>query len=196
MCVVQCLHGRDIQHADPQQRVQQRRDQSLDGLEENMPVGVAVTRVGVGAGDDAGEIEHLHAREWVRQVDAGLARFEEALLLNPDSANTLNWYASALLHVGRYPEALTAINRAQALQPQNRAILNIKAQALFYTGHVAEAVALLREMVIREPDYAWSHFALMKIQVVQGDVRQEWGKRGTLWDAALPPALEELLHCR
>lgn len=106
---------------------------------------------------------------WLWQVEEGLARFEEAVRLNPQSANTLMWYGSSLLHAGRYEDALPVINRAHELDPHNRAVFNMKAQTFFYLGQADQAAELLTEQMRREPDYAWSYYAMSFINLTQGD---------------------------
>jgi tetratricopeptide (TPR) repeat protein len=53
----------------------------------------------------------------LRLIDAGLARFEAALALDPSSAQSHHWLGNALLHLGRVEEALEHIERAQELDP-------------------------------------------------------------------------------
>ncbi len=102
---------------------------------------------------------------WLWDVEAGLARFEDALRLDPDSANTLMWYASSLLHVGRSAEALPLINKAQQHDPHSSAVYNMKAMALFYDGQTDAAADLLREIMARDPHYAWSYPSMYYIQL-------------------------------
>ena len=106
---------------------------------------------------------------WHWRVEAGLARFQEALRLNPESANTLMWYASSLILAGRPEEALPLINRAQALDPHNTTVINMKAQALFYSGQVDEALALVDTMVAEDPLHAWSYYSLSIMHLSLGN---------------------------
>ena len=106
---------------------------------------------------------------WLWDVEAGLARFEEALRLDPNSSNTLMWYASSLLHAGRAAEALPLVNRAQEGDPHSSAVFNMKAMALFYSGQTEAATELLRELMERDPQYAWSHASMYYIQLREGD---------------------------
>lgn len=106
---------------------------------------------------------------WLWNVEAGLARFEEALRLDPQSSNTLLWYASALILATRPDEALPIINRAQAFDPDSSSIFAMKAQALFYSGSPEEAFELLGEIIARDPSYAWSHYAMYFFSAARGD---------------------------
>lgn len=106
---------------------------------------------------------------WLWQVEAGLARFEEALRLDPNSANTLMWYASSLILAGRPADALPLIGKAQEADPDSSSIVTMKAQALFYSGRVGEAVELLQAVKERDPGHAWSNYALYMVSAAQGD---------------------------
>lgn len=108
---------------------------------------------------------------WLWQVEAGLARFAEALRLDPDSSNTMMWYASSLLHAGRPAEALPLINTAQQSDPSSSAIYNMKALALFLNGDAEAAATMLAEIMSRDPDYAWSYPTMYYIQLRAGDHR-------------------------
>ena len=80
---------------------------------------------------------------WLWQVEAGLNRFEKAMRLDPNDANTLMWYGSSLIFVGRSADAVPILVRAQELDPANTTILNMKGQALFYSGREEEGIALI-----------------------------------------------------
>lgn len=108
---------------------------------------------------------------WLWNVPAGLSRFEEALRLDPDAANTLMWYASSLLHAGRAAEALSLLVRAQESAPDSSVILNMKAMALLYDGQERSAVDLLREIQARDPEFAWSYASMYYINLRQRDYR-------------------------
>jgi tetratricopeptide (TPR) repeat protein len=106
---------------------------------------------------------------WLWDVEAGLARFEEALLLDPQSSNTLLWYASSLIIAGRPDDALPLISKAQEADPDSSSIFTMKAQAFFYNGRVEEAVELLQAVKERDPGHAWSNYALYMVSAAQGD---------------------------
>lgn len=106
---------------------------------------------------------------WHWRVEAGLARFEEAIRLNPDSANAHMWYASSLLLAGRPQQALPIVNRAQALDPHNSAVVTIKAQALFYSGRAEEARELVETTIREDPNFAWSYYTRYMMALAQGD---------------------------
>lgn len=106
---------------------------------------------------------------WLWNVDAGLARFEESLRLDPNAANTWMWYASSLMHVMRHDDALTAIRRAQTLDPDSTTILNIKAQALFFSGDEEAGMSLLRDLIARDPGHPWNYETKASFLMAQGD---------------------------
>ena len=106
---------------------------------------------------------------WLWQVKAGLNRFEKAMRLDPNDANTLMWYGSSLMFVGRSADAVPILERAQDLDPANTTILNIKGQALFQSGHEKEGIALIQELIKRDPGHPWNYAALASLRLGQLD---------------------------
>lgn len=105
----------------------------------------------------------------LRLLSGGLARFEQARTLDPQSPKIRHWLANALLHLGRFAEALVEIEEAQRLDPSSRSIRASKGLALFCAGRIAEAVALLDELARLEPDFLSPHAYLAYVYLAQGD---------------------------
>jgi tetratricopeptide (TPR) repeat protein len=101
--------------------------------------------------------------------NAGLEGFRRAIALDPASPGAHHWYATALYHAGRVPEALAQINEAQRLEPQSQSILAHKALILFHMGQADQAIALLRQMEAADPAYASPHSYLAEIHLARAD---------------------------
>lgn len=90
---------------------------------------------------------------WSRDMARAEREFRRALDLDPSSVRAHHWYGTALLHLGKFDEALVEISKAQQLDPRSRAILADKGLILYYAGQVQEAVDLLEQLAESEPDY-------------------------------------------
>ncbi|MGE0237475.1 MAG: tetratricopeptide repeat protein [Parvibaculaceae bacterium] len=90
---------------------------------------------------------------WSRDMRRAEQEFKRALQLDPNSARAHHWYGTALLHLGRFDQALAEVNEAQRLDPRSRAILADKGLILYYAGQTKEAVALLAQLAESEPDF-------------------------------------------
>lgn len=91
---------------------------------------------------------------WLKDFRAGLARFEEAVHLNPDDAQTRHWYASALALSGEPSKAMVEIGWARYLDPASRSIQVSEAIVLLAAGHMQAAEMRLRQVIGHEPNYA------------------------------------------
>lgn len=106
---------------------------------------------------------------WLWQVQAGLDRFERARRLDPNDANNLLWFASSLIHVLRYADALTVLTRAQELDPGNATVHNFRAMSLHALGRREEGIALLNEMIQNDPDHPWHYNTLALCRLAELD---------------------------
>jgi DNA-binding winged helix-turn-helix (wHTH) protein/Tfp pilus assembly protein PilF len=95
--------------------------------------------------------------------------FRRALELNPNNAAAHHWYATYLMCLRRYPEALAEIQRAQDLDPSSKSVLADKGFLLFDAGKVQEATALLKQMEENEPDFISPHRYLKNVYLLTGD---------------------------
>jgi DNA-binding winged helix-turn-helix (wHTH) protein/tetratricopeptide (TPR) repeat protein len=95
--------------------------------------------------------------------------FQRAIELNPNNSIAHHWYASYLMCMRRYPEALAEIERAQALDPASKSVLADKGILLFNAGRQQEAIALLKQMEENEPDFISPHRFLKGIYLITAD---------------------------
>ena len=109
---------------------------------------------------------------WSWDVAGAQREFERALELDPKSELTHHWYATFLLALGRLPESLQEIDKAQQLEPMSSAILADKGLILFHNGQKEQAVALLKQVESTEPDFLSPHNYLAIIYFMQGDYPQ------------------------
>ncbi len=114
-----------------------------------------------------------------QDFNAGLAGFERAVALEPNNATARHWYATALLHADRIPDALGQIDAAQRLEPQSQSILADKALILFHAGHTAESLTLLRQLEAADPDYLSPHSYLAEISLMRRDYPAFLREEGT-----------------
>lgn len=105
----------------------------------------------------------------LRRMNEGLERFRLARDLDPGSAKIRQWLANALLHVGRFDEALIEINEAQRLAPASSSVLASKGLALYCAGQVQAAITLLTEVARSEPTLRSPHAYLAFIHLGRGD---------------------------
>lgn len=89
--------------------------------------------------------------------------FKRALELDPKSVRAHHWYATYLLGMNRYPEAIDQIEQARRLNPSSNAILADKGLLLWQAGHGSESVALLTQLESTEPTLSSTHAYLGKI---------------------------------
>lgn len=106
---------------------------------------------------------------WLWQVQAGLERFERAQRLDPNDANNLLWYASSLIHVLRYEDALAVLTRAQNLDPSNATVHNFTAMSLHALGRREEGIALLEELIRNDPGHPWHYNTLALCRLAELD---------------------------
>ncbi|MGD0401704.1 MAG: tetratricopeptide repeat protein [Candidatus Acidiferrales bacterium] len=106
---------------------------------------------------------------WSWDVPSAQSEFKRALELDPNSVRAHHWYATFLLHLGRFPESLEEIERAQKLDPESKSILADKGLILFYAGNTEQAVDLLKQLEASEPDFLSPHTYLAIIYASQGN---------------------------
>ena len=95
--------------------------------------------------------------------------FQRAVELDPKNATAHHWYATYLSTVGRFPNALTEIDRAQALDPSSKSILADKGSILAHIGRRDEAVQLLLQVENAEPSFVSPHRYLKVIYLDTAD---------------------------
>ena len=109
---------------------------------------------------------------WTWDVPGAQREFERAIELDPKSELAHHWYATFLLALGRLPESLEEIDKAQQLEPMSSAILADKGLILFHNGKKEQAIALLKQVETAEPDFLSPHNYLSNIYFLQGDYPQ------------------------
>ena len=109
---------------------------------------------------------------WSWDVAGAQREFERALELDPKSVLAHHWYATFFLALGRLPESLQEIDKAQQLEPMSSAILADKGLILFHNGKKEQAIALLKQVESTEPDFLSPHNYLAIVYFLQGDYRQ------------------------
>jgi DNA-binding winged helix-turn-helix (wHTH) protein/Tfp pilus assembly protein PilF len=109
--------------------------------------------------------------------------FRRALELNPNNAVAHHWYATYLSTVGRLPESVQEIERAQALDPASKSIVADKGDLLWVAGRRDEGTALLKQLEATEPDFISPHRYLKSIYLDTEDYPlylEEWRKEAGL----------------
>lgn len=91
------------------------------------------------------------------QVEAAVARFEQALLLNSRHVPAHYNLGNARRARGEHEAAVASYRRALALAPQLMVAYNNLGNALRDLGRPDEAVAALQQAVTLQPDYAVAH---------------------------------------
>lgn len=95
--------------------------------------------------------------------------FHRAVELDPNNATAHHWYATYLATMGRFPDALAEIDRAQALDPTSKSILADKGSVLGQIGRRDEALRLLQQLENAEPGFLSPHRYLKEIYLDTGD---------------------------
>ncbi len=95
--------------------------------------------------------------------------FRRALELDPNFVRAHHWYATYLLALHRYPEALDQIEQAQRLEPSSSAILADKGLLLWMSGRHDDGLTLLRQLEKAQPSFSSTHDYLGRILWEQND---------------------------
>jgi protein O-mannosyl-transferase len=99
-------------------------------------------------------------RLWAGHPDVAIRYFEQALRLNPDSAEARNGLGLALLQLGRTPDAVPHLEQALRISPDYPDAHNNLAVALLQLGRSPEAIPHLEQALRINPDYADAHLNL------------------------------------
>ena len=89
---------------------------------------------------------------------AGAEReFRRALQLSPGVALTHHWFATCLMTLSRFREALEQIELAQKLDPASRSILSDQALILWHLGRRDQAVTQLKQLETTDTNFVSPH---------------------------------------
>ena len=119
--------------------------------------------------------------------------FRRAIALNPNDSQARLWYANALSELGRFPEALDQMDKAQELDPSSRSILADKGLMLYNAGRTQEGLGLLKEVEKSAPDFRSPHFYLMRIELNLRDYPDFLAEGERTAQAANDPAMEDVI---
>jgi TolB-like protein/DNA-binding winged helix-turn-helix (wHTH) protein/tetratricopeptide (TPR) repeat protein len=84
--------------------------------------------------------------------------FKRALELDPNSANTRDFYSRELVALGRTDEALAQAAQSLELEPYTG--LDYPAWVFYLAHHYEDALQLARKMVAMNPNFSWGRWAL------------------------------------
>jgi DNA-binding winged helix-turn-helix (wHTH) protein/Tfp pilus assembly protein PilF len=148
------------------------REYSVMPGSEAYPRALAAARKAVELDDDSSEAHaSLAFVSFYGMWDATTAQreFRRAIDLDPKNAAAHHWYATYLMTLRQFPEALEEIERAQALDPTSKSILADRGKILCEAGRRDEGLALLKQMETAEPDFTSPHRYLGSVYLAIGD---------------------------
>jgi DNA-binding winged helix-turn-helix (wHTH) protein/tetratricopeptide (TPR) repeat protein len=148
------------------------REYTLMPPEEAYPRALAAAQRAVALDDSSVEAHASLAfvtYYWLWNADAAEREFKRAIQLNPGYATAHHWYAVFLMSLGRFPEALAQINKAQELDSNSAAILADKGVILWNSGKPNEALQLLKQVEETEPGFLSPHTYLSRFYLQMGD---------------------------
>lgn len=87
------------------------------------------------------------------EFDGALARYREALDVDPGNVMVLSQIGRLTIKLGRYAEAVQALEKAVATASDNPDIMNDLGVAMTFNGQAQEAVALYDRLLDDFPDY-------------------------------------------
>jgi TolB-like protein/DNA-binding winged helix-turn-helix (wHTH) protein/Flp pilus assembly protein TadD len=88
--------------------------------------------------------------------------FQEAIELNPSYATAHHWYALSLNAMGRFPEAIREIKKAERLDPLSLIITSDMGTVLHYARQDDQAIEQLRKALEMDPRFATAHYVLAR----------------------------------
>jgi tetratricopeptide (TPR) repeat protein len=148
------------------------REYTLMPPEEAYPQALAAAQRAVALDDSSGEAHTSLAfvtYYWLWNANAAEREFKRAIELNPGYATAHHWYATSLMSLGRFPEALAQIDKARQLDPNSAAILADEGLILWSSGQPQQAIELLNQVQETEPAFLSPHTYLSRIYLQAGD---------------------------
>jgi tetratricopeptide (TPR) repeat protein len=94
---------------------------------------------------------------WSWDAVAAEREFKRSLELDPNSVVAHHWYATFLMHMGRFKEALEQIEVAQKLDPSSISALADKGAILEYVTGREDAIKLEKELETSDPNFLSPH---------------------------------------
>jgi tetratricopeptide (TPR) repeat protein len=139
---------------------------------EAYPLAIAAANKAVALDDSLPEAHRALAFGlffWKWEIPRALKEYQKAIQLDPNDADAHHWYATSLLTIGRYKEAILEIERARALYPASPSILADRAFILYWSGDHASGIGALRELEQAEPRFLSPPHYLARLYFDQGD---------------------------
>ncbi|KAF0100346.1 MAG: glycosyltransferase 9 family protein [Rhodospirillaceae bacterium] len=113
-------------------------------------------------------VERGNALQKLNRYEEALACYDQAIALDPDSADAFNDHGTALQHLQRFDEALASHERAATLRPDDAHAYYNQGTALLNLGRHEEALARYDQALSFAPQYADAHMnrglALQRLQ--------------------------------
>ncbi len=100
--------------------------------------------------------------------NAAEKEYQRALELNPNSPDTLQFYAHLLSSSGRHAEALAKIKLARECDPLNLRINALEGMLFLYAGQTDEALASLQKTLELDPDYRLANMIAARAYTEKG----------------------------
>jgi adenylate cyclase len=127
-------------------------------------------------------LSHVYANQ--QQYAQAIEEGERAIVLDPNNADSYAFQADILILAGRPEEALSAVQQAMRLNPRCPSFyLSNLGSAYRLTGRYAQAIAILKEVISRNPDLIAAHSNLARSYM------QQWFAQQNPDDQTLEPAL-------
>jgi tetratricopeptide (TPR) repeat protein len=162
---------------------------------EAFPRAIAAAGKALALDDSLGEAHRALAFAlfyWEWQIPRAMAEYRRAIAIDPHDEEAHHWYATSLLTLHRYPEALAEISQARKLEPTSRSILSDQALIRYWNGDHAGAIRQLREIEIAEPDFVSAPRYLATLAFEQKDDRTFIQQTRRLGSVAHDPQSTEL----
>jgi DNA-binding winged helix-turn-helix (wHTH) protein/TolB-like protein/Tfp pilus assembly protein PilF len=111
-----------------------------------------------------GHIYFWYEWDW----NAAENQHQRALQLDPNSADTLQFYAHLLSNTGRHAEALAKIKRARELDPLNLRINALEGLFLLHAGQIDEAIASLQKTLELDANFRLANMFAARAFIEKG----------------------------
>lgn len=140
--------------------------------EEAFPKALAAARKAIALDDSSAEAHTALAMVtfyWNWDAAGAEREFRRAIELDPSYVVAHHWYATFLMALGRFPEAVEQIDRARQLDPESTAVLADRGLILYHSGQRAQALTLLKQLAESQPNFFSTRRYLSLVYLTDGN---------------------------